>query len=114
MNGCHVLLGVFMAAIARIACIVRRMADFAIRVFTLVPVIERKRVLDESSGTPTCGSMTGGAISTKLTTMDLRISVTRNAIGRRATITIIDVTFRTRDGGMLAIERKHSRMIETF
>ncbi len=114
MNGCHVLLCVLMATETSVARVIRRMTNSAIRVFALVPMIERKRVLDKSRRTPSNGGMAGSAIGSKLSAMDLRIGVTRNAIGRRAAIAIIDVTLRAGDVGMFAIERKHGRMIEIF
>lgn len=114
MDGCHIFLRMFVTTIAGVSCVIRRMANFAIRIFALVAMIERKRVLDKSSGTPTLSSMARGAIGTELSKMHLGIGVTRHAIGRRAAIAILHMTFRARDVSMFAVKRKHRCMIEIF
>lgn len=107
-------LRVLMASVASIGRVILGMTHLTRRLFTLVAVIQRELVFEQTGWSPRASRVTRGAINPKLPTMHLRFGMTARTVARRAAKTMVDVTIDARGLRVFPGERKDRRVIESF
>lgn len=102
---------VFVTVVTRIVHIVGGVADLAFN-FGAAPVVQGKSVLQQAGRRPGLISVTGLAVDSELTPMDVRLLMTGDAIGRQPFILAVGVAVCAVQAGMRAFKGKDFVMIK--
>lgn len=99
----HLCLGMVVAAIAAIRCIVGGVTRLARGLFAIVSVRKGKTMFHQAGGSPGGRSVTRGAAGAELPAMHGRVRVALCALARRVTKAIVDMAFVARHRRMLEL-----------